>query len=136
MRRFSTLALAVAVIAAMTGGTDAQIQNVLLEQHTGAWCGWCPDGTVRMDEILGLSGGQVIGVKIHTGDAMVIPEGEMVAEALGLSGIPAGSVDRRSFGGEAFLDRGNWKAACEFQMRQKAKVEVDCFCTLDKRTRR
>jgi hypothetical protein len=135
MRRFSTLALAMAVLAAMTGSTEAQIQNVLLEQHTGAWCGWCPDGTVKMTEIVDLAGGQVIGVKIHTGDAMEIAEGGTIAGTLGLSGIPAASVDRRSFGGEVFLNRGDWGTACESEMRRKAKGEVDCFYTLDSGTR-
>jgi hypothetical protein len=135
MRRFSTLALAVAVIVAMTGRTEAQIKNVLLEQHTGAWCGWCPDGTVAMDEILRLYGSQVIGVKIHNGDALEVPEQSVIGDALGLTGFPTGSVDRRSFGQSAFLNRGDWKAACESEMRQRAKAEVDCFYTLDTRTR-
>lgn len=135
MRRFSTLALALAVSATLTVGTNAQIKNVLLEQHTGAWCGWCPDGTVMMDTILALYGSQVIGVKIHNGDAMVIPEQPVIGNALGLTGFPTGSVNRASYGGSVFLGRGQWKAACEAQMQQRAKAEVDCFYTLDNRTR-
>ena len=34
-----------------------------------------------------------------------------------------------------FLSRSAWKASCESQIQQKAKVEVDCFYTLDKDTR-
>jgi len=56
MNRFSTHAAAVVLIAALTVGATAQIKNVLLEQHTGTWCGWCPDGTLKMDEILALYG--------------------------------------------------------------------------------
>ncbi len=135
MRRFSILTLAMVVVVAMTGPMEAQIKNVLLEQHTGAWCGWCPDGTVAMDEILRLYGSQVIGVKIHNGDAMEIPEQSVVGDALGLTGFPTGSVNRKSFGQSAFLNRGDWKTACESEMRQRAKAEVDCFYTLDRRTR-
>ncbi len=135
MRRFSILAFAMVVAVAMTGPTEAQIKNVLLEQHTGAWCGWCPDGTVAMDEILRLYGSQVAGVKIHNGDAMEIPEQSVIGDALGLTGFPTGSVNRRSIGGSAFLNRGDWKSACESEMRQRAKAEVDCFYTLDRRTR-
>lgn len=135
MNRFSTIALAIAVTAAMTVGTKAQIKNVLLEQHTGAWCGWCPDGTVKMSEILDLYGSHVIGLKIHNGDAMEIPEESVIGDALGLTGFPTASVDRRDFGGSVFLNRGDWKTACEFQLRQRAKAEVDCFYTLDKATR-
>jgi len=56
VKKLSILFLAVAVIAAMTTGSNGQIKNVLLEQHTGAWCGWCVDGTVVMDGILELYG--------------------------------------------------------------------------------
>jgi len=135
MNRCSIITLAIAVITVLTVGTNAQVKNVLLEQHTGAWCGWCPDGTVKMDEILDLYGSRVIGVKIHNGDALAIPEQSVIGDALGLTGFPTGSVDRRDFGGAVFLNRGDWKTACEFQLRQRARAEVDCFYTLDKATR-
>jgi len=135
MKKLSTLLLAIAVVTAIAAGTNAQIKNVLLEQHTGAWCGWCVDGTVVMDEILELYGDQVIGVKIHGGDAMEIPEQSIIGGALGLPGYPTGSIDRKNFGGSVFLNRGSWMASCESQMQQKAKAEVDCFYTLDKDTR-
>ena len=135
MKKLSTLFLAIAMIAFITVGTNAQVKNVLLEQHTGAWCGWCVDGTVKMDEILDLYGEQVIGVKIHNGDDMAIPEQSAVARALGLTGYPTGSIDRKDFGGSVFLSRNAWKTSCESQMQQKAKAEVDCFYTLDKEAR-
>ena len=135
MKKPTFLFLAVAVVAVMTAGANGQIKNVLLEQHTGAWCGWCVDGTVVMDEILELYGDRVIGVKIHGGDDMEIPEQSMIGRALGLSGYPTGSVDRKNFGGSVFLNRGSWKSSCLSQMQQKAKAEVDCFYTLDKDTR-
>jgi hypothetical protein len=28
------------------------VKRVLLEQYTGAWCGWCVDGSVVMDELI------------------------------------------------------------------------------------
>jgi hypothetical protein len=90
---------------------------------------------VAMDEILGLYGGQVIGVRIHNGDAMEIPEQSVIGDDLGLTGFPTGSVNRKNFGQSAFLNRGDWKTACESEMRQRAKAEVDCFYTLDPATR-
>jgi hypothetical protein len=135
MKKLSTLLSAIAMIGFITVGTNAQVKNVLLEQHTGAWCGWCVDGTVKMDEILDLYGDRVIGVKIHNGDDMAIPEQSAVARALGLTGYPTGSIDRKDFGGSVFLSRNAWKTSCESQMQQKAKAEVDCFYTLDKEAR-
>jgi len=135
MKKISALMSAIAMIAFTTVGTNAQVKNVLLEQHTGTWCGWCPDGSVKMDEILDLYGDQVIGVKIHNGDDMAIPEQSTIARALGLTGYPTGSVDRKNFGGSVFLSRSAWKTSCESQLQQKAKAEVDCFYTLDKEAR-
>jgi hypothetical protein len=86
MKKLSILLLAIAIVASITAGTNAQIKNVLLEQNTGAWCGWCVDGTVVMDEILELYGDQVIGVKVHGGDAMEIPEQSVIGMVLGLTG--------------------------------------------------
>ena len=135
MKKLSTLFSAISIVTLITAGTNAQIKNVLLEQHTGAWCGWCVDGTVVMDEILELYGDQVIGVKIHSGDAMEIPEQSVIGGALGLGGYPTGSIDRKDFGGAVFLSRTSWKASCESQLQKKAKAEVDCFYTLDRDTR-
>jgi len=125
MKRLSTFALAIVVVFVMAVGTNAQIKNVLLEQHTGAWCGWCPDGTVVMDEILDLYGDQVIGVKIHCGDAMEIFEHFIIADALGLRGFPTGSIDRKDFGGAVFLSRNKWRSSCESQIQQTAE---DAIC--------
>ncbi len=136
MQRRSTLLFTMAAIAVMSVTTTAQIKNVLLEQHTGAWCGWCPDGTAMVDEILELYGDRVIGVKIHNGDAMEIPEQRIIANALGLTGFPTASINRASFGGSVFLNRSDWKGSCESQMQQRAKAEVDCFYTLNRSARR
>ena len=135
MGRHSTLVLTMAAVAVMTVGAGAQIQRVLLEQHTGTWCGWCPDGTVVVEEILDLYGDQVIGVKVHNGDAMVIPEQAVIANALGLTGFPTASINRKRFGDSVFLGRGTWRASCEALMQQRASAEVDCFYTLDKGAR-
>ncbi len=135
MKRRSIHVLTAAVIAAMSVGATAQIKTVLLEQHTAAWCGWCPDGSVVVDQIVARYGDRVTAVKIHSGDAMEIPEQRIIGNALGLTGFPTASVDRKGFGGSVFLNRGVWKTTCESQMQQRAKAEVDCFYTLNRSTR-
>lgn len=90
---------------------------------------------MKVDEILALYGDQVIGVKIHNGDAMAIPEQVTIGNALGLTGFPTASIDRKDFGGSVFLGRSIWKTTCESQLQQRAKAEVDCFYTLDRSTR-
>ena len=41
---------------------------VLFEQHTGAWCGWCVDGTHKLEQVMEAYPDKVIPVKIHSGD--------------------------------------------------------------------
>lgn len=135
MVRLSMLAAAVVLMAANVSA-NAQIKNALLEQHTGAWCGWCPDGTVVVDKILQMYGDRVIAVKIHAGDAMEIPESAVIGSVLGRSGVPTATLNRVVFGQSAFLSRGDWQSACEGQIAQRAKAEVDCFYTLDRAARK
>jgi len=119
----------------LTLTVNSQVKRVLLEQHTGAWCGWCVDGTVKMDEILELYPDQVIGVKVHNGDKMVIPEQGIIAQGVGLTGYPSGTVDRKNFGGNIAQSRTVWKSYCESQMAQPAKVEVNVTYNLNESTR-
>ena len=85
-------------------------KRVVLEQHTGSWCGWCPDGTVVFEQAQGLGSG-VIGVSIHNGDAMTTAEGDQVANAF-TSAYPTGTVDRTPAEGttEVIMSRGSWLA--------------------------
>jgi len=85
-------------------------KRVVLEQHTGSWCGWCPDGTVVFEQAQGL-GSAVIGVSIHNGDAMATAEGDQVANAF-TSAYPTGTVDRTPAEGttEVIMSRGSWLA--------------------------
>ncbi len=105
---------------------QAQVKNVLLEQFTGAWCGWCVDGSYIMEQIQEKYPDRVIGVKIHNGDSMAIPEEAIVRPPLGITGFPMGSIDRRSYSGAIGLSRTSWEGACEsfLQLTPKATVQV------------
>jgi hypothetical protein len=105
---------------------QAQVKNVLLEQFTGAWCGWCVDGSYVMEQIQEKHPDRVIGVKIHNADSMAIPEEAIVRPPLGITGFPMGAVDRRSYSGSVGLSRNSWEGACEsfLQLPPKATVQV------------
>jgi hypothetical protein len=113
----------------------SQEKIVLLEQHTGAWCGWCVDGTVKMDEILNLYPDNVIGVKVHNGDSMVIAEQAVIASALGLTGYPTAAIDRKKFDGAVFQDRSYWKGYVETQLAVTPKVSVAVTYSLNEISR-
>jgi hypothetical protein len=121
---FSVLVL----LLAITSISFAAKKVVLLEQFTGAWCGYCPDGSLIMDDIIKNNPGSVIGVKIHNGDAMAIPEENAIGSALGLPGYPTGMVDRLLFTSGSsniyFLDRGAWAQAVTFALQEPAMVDL------------
>lgn len=75
MKRVFTLFISLCVllvIHVINASAQAPVKRVLLEQYTGAWCGWCVDGSVVVEELLELYPDQMIGVKIHQGDGMEV----------------------------------------------------------------
>ncbi|MFC2130963.1 T9SS type A sorting domain-containing protein [Bacteroidota bacterium] len=114
----------------------SQTKRVLLEQHTGAWCGWCVDGTVVMDDIIEDYPDQVIGVKLHNGDAMAISEQSSLASQLGLEIYPSGTIDRKEFSGKIFQSRSNWRTHCVTSMGQTPKVDVLLEYKIDTQTKK
>lgn len=74
-------------------------KKVLMEEFTGAWCGFCPEGHHLMDQAL-ISQPKLIGISIHdnqgsaNADKMQVPEGLDVSNAFG-SGFPSATFNRR-----------------------------------------
>lgn len=115
---YSILSFCIILLFAIGIANSTATKVVLIEQYTGAWCGYCVDGTVRMDEIIEANPGKVLGVKFHNGDKMAIPETDTLGAALpGMTGFPKGNVDRTFFnvGGSPviMIDRGAWAQATD-----------------------
>jgi hypothetical protein len=113
------------------------VKRVLLEQYTGAWCGWCVDGSVVMDELIKEFPDQVIGVKVHQGDDMQIPK---VFDSLSsmVPFYPSGSIDRVVFPGEATVGTGRdkWRQYVLSQMTKGSDIDVKVVnVSYDKTTR-
>lgn len=45
-------------------------KKVLLEEFTGAWCGWCVDGHLRVEQMMAATPNRIIPVMVHSGDGM------------------------------------------------------------------
>ncbi len=128
IRNITKCFMVIALVAFLAGSAYAQTKRVLLEQYTGAWCGWCVDGTVVMDKLIEANPETLIGVKLHNGDAMEIAVGNAVMSGLGVGGFPSGSVDRAAFnvGDEVqiAIGRGSWEQAVNYMLQQAPKAEV------------
>lgn len=64
----------------------------VMEEGTGAWCGYCPRGAVGMEKLEELYGDKFIGIAVHAGDGMEIAEYADVVSMF--SGFPQALFDR------------------------------------------
>ena len=73
--------------------SQASVKNVLFEEGTGTWCGWCPRGAVAMNYMTATYPTQFIGVAVHNGssDPMKLA---VYDTAAGITGFPGMNVDR------------------------------------------
>lgn len=73
-------------------------QNVLVEEFTGTWCGWCPLGIVGMAymrEKYGEDG--FVGVAVHIGDPMAVEPYATYALSICNSQAPSAFLDRKLY---------------------------------------
>ncbi|MCO4814557.1 MAG: Omp28-related outer membrane protein [Flavobacteriales bacterium] len=71
----------------------AEGKVVVGEEATGTWCGWCPRGTVAMDEFATLYPTLWAGIAVHNGDPMADAVYDGAVSSL-VSGYPNAFVDR------------------------------------------
>jgi len=135
MKRIASYFVSAAAATSLIISANAQQAKkvVLMEQYTGAWCGWCVDGSVVMEEMEKKFGDRFIGVKIHQGDAM---EDKTLTSGLSAQVIPfypAGGVDRAFFedlstasqsNGKIGLGRSYWETAVERRLELEPSVDV------------
>ena len=101
------------------------VKKVVLQDFTGAWCQFCPDGTVVMNNLLNTNP-NVIGVATHEGDSMEIPDGVTMMNEVGISAFPAGGVDLVKFEDQfgVAMPRGAWEAKVNERASQIVPVSV------------
>ncbi|MBT8234438.1 MAG: Omp28-related outer membrane protein [Saprospiraceae bacterium] len=75
------------------GVTPKEGKNIIVEEGTGTWCGFCPRGAVFLEALTKKYGKRFIGIAVHNGDPMVVSnyDGQH-----GFTGYPGATVMRRS----------------------------------------
>gem|GEM_PF-2791225 len=106
-------------------GTDPENKNVVLEEFTGIHCVFCPDGHAIAQSIYDAHPDDVLLVYIHQG-SFATPSGSepdfrtqwgnAIAGQSGLTGYPAGTVNRHLFSGWSqgsgtAMSRNYWTSA-------------------------
>lgn len=75
------------------------VKKVVIEEKTGTWCGFCPSGTVAMEDLT-TSEPNSIGIAIHDSDPMENTYYNGASDALPLfGGYPYAAADRANVGG-------------------------------------
>ena len=99
-------------------------KKVLIEEFTGAWCGYCPDGAYRVKNLINDNDGRVVAVSLHagnpTGDAMEIAHTNYLETTYQNPGFPSGMVDRIAIDGYTSLNRGYWEYVANNQLLETA----------------
>ncbi|MBK8144845.1 MAG: Omp28-related outer membrane protein [Bacteroidetes bacterium] len=122
MKKIVTLSL----LTLLSIGSQCQVKKVILEDFTGTWCGWCPEGTVILEGLLASNPANFIPVASHNGDALEVPDGAAIDVALNVTGYPNGAVDRFQFPGQAKIPmgRGSWAGSVSTRLGTPAIVSV------------
>ena len=132
--------------------TTPENKNVVLEEFTGIYCTFCPDGHVIAQGLHDTYPNDVFLINIHTGgysnpNSPSHPDfnsnhGAAIAANSGLAGYPAGTVNRHVFPnispqgspGTTALSRGDWSNACSDIMSQSSPVNVAAQASYDMST--
>jgi len=135
MKALPFLALLTLLFLSAVSPTFAQTveKKVLIEEFTGAWCGWCPDGMEIVKNLKTQYGDRVIPVMIHNRDAMSFTDGDCITQGMGVAGYPSGAIDRT--GTPPARDRGEWAGLTANQLRKAPVVGVAFKQLYDERTR-
>ena len=71
-------------------------KNVVYEEGTGTWCGWCPRGLVGLNTMgHNYTDGTWIGIGVHNGDPMKVTEYDQGIGTF-ISGYPSGVLNRET----------------------------------------
>lgn len=109
----------------------AATKRVFLEEGSGGWCGFCPDGHSRMKDILDANFNvngvykKVVGVVHHNADGMANTESNTINTAFA-TGYPYGVVDRMLFKDQTTvgINRGLWSAKVAERLNQVVPVNI------------
>ena len=109
----------------VTQGTNVE-RNVLIEEATGAWCGYCPGGALVLEELAETYPDRVIPVSYHTNDAMEIPEPLSILN-IWVGSYPSALIDRYPFGQDedvAISNYNTWESLVMEQLENDSPLSI------------
>ena len=110
-------------------GVKNYTKRVLVEDYTGAWCGYCPRVAYKLEKAEELNP-KVIGLGIHNGDAMFFSEESAMRAAFNVNGFPTAKINRMSNWSESSLPWDGPFSSLDNLTGDKAEVGIAFASTL------
>lgn len=119
----------------ITISSSAPAKKVLVEQYTGAWCEWCPDGYTSLKSSVSTNT-NVIAASIHDNDNMSTTEGTNLITDFA-SSFPSATIDHHYFptNQDLSIERGNWNTYINQRLAMKVPASVTLTKVYDSITR-
>ena len=135
-----TIAFTLSFIGQMTAqeivSTDPENRVAIMEEFTGIYCGYCPQGHAIANQLIADNPGNFYAINVHVG-GYAAPQagsghpdfrtvwGDAIVGQTGLTGYPMGSVSREVFeGGNTAMSRDVWATYSNQVMAQASPVNV------------
>ncbi len=137
------LATAGIVTAQVNVSTTPTNRVAVLEEYTGNYCTWCPDGHKIAEQQVEPTGaltikiqdGSFAGTDPVFGGNLQTTTGGLIADAFPVTGYPMGWVSRKSGTGYGALSRGDWAAKVNAIQSQVSPVNLYIESSIDVTTR-
>lgn len=112
------------ITGSITISSSAPAKKVLVEQYTGAWCEWCPDGYTTLKSIV-TTNTNVVAASIHDGDNMTTTEGTNLISDF-TSSFPSATIDHHYFSADEKMsvERANWNTYINQRLAMKVPASV------------
>lgn len=135
------------IFAQLPVSTAPQNKKIILEEYTGIYCGYCPDGHTIANSIYSNNPGNCVLINIHTGGYANVAAGEPDLKStmgtaiagmagMGIAGYPAGDVNRTVLTGTVMsTGRGSWTSMSNTIKAQTAYCNVAVQGSVDAITR-
>jgi Outer membrane protein Omp28 len=105
--------------------TEGFTQKVLIEEHSGTWCGWCPLSKESIEKLI--VNKNVIGVEIHYNDKLTVLDNIFIPlkNVFGYPAWPSGMVNRKKsvVGSTTIMSESDWAANID-NILKKPKNEI------------
>ena len=112
-------------------------RNAILEEFTGSYCQYCPEGHKLAKELAATNPDKIFIVNLHSGgyatSNFITADADAIYSGFIVNSFPSGLVNRTT---EKSLSRNEWGANLQQQLGQVAECNVAGQVTIDKQTRK